>query len=462
VKKLNLECMNCNLVSTRRQLRGQRAAAAPLRCGAPLPAPCVLATALCWPPGHPGRAHAARWPRSSTRPGRRAPAPAAAAATRGSSRGRRAPPRGLCPQDEVIRETHTMKQYHHPNVLRLYTSFVNGQDLWMVMPYISGGSVLHIMKYAFPQVGAQAAPAAAGAAHQGRSAPCRARSGGAPGCRERVPRASACRRPGRAGGRAGARPRACDEQRDAWNRAALDAAGADACLCLRPRACRAWRRWPSPPSCARCSRGWSTCTSRAASTATSRCGGGGAVWTRGGALLAALLLAPLAAACSGSCCAVRRPVHPTHRRRHRLTTLAACPLSRSPPRQAGNILVDRDGNVKIGDFGVSASATDRGGSWGNDNRARMTFVGTPCWMAPEVRQAPGCSARRSRKLGAPARPRGAPEPGRPLTPAPARLAARRRSWSRLRATTARPTSGPLASRCWSWRTGTRPLPSSRP
>jgi hypothetical protein len=33
---------------------------------------------------------------------------------------------------------------------------------------------------------------------------------------------------------------------------------------------RGWRRWPSPQSCARCSRGWSTCTSRVASTGTSR------------------------------------------------------------------------------------------------------------------------------------------------------------------------------------------------
>jgi serine/threonine protein kinase len=45
-----------------------------------------------------------------------------------------------------------MKSYHHPNVLSLYTSFVHGQDLWMVTPFMSGGSVLHIMKYRFPKV----------------------------------------------------------------------------------------------------------------------------------------------------------------------------------------------------------------------------------------------------------------------------------------------------------------------
>ncbi|PNH08988.1 Serine/threonine-protein kinase OSR1 [Tetrabaena socialis] len=138
-----------------------------------------------------------------------------------------------CDLDEIIHEAQTMRMYNHPNILPLYCSFVNAQELWMVMPFVSGGSVLHIMKYAHPE-------------------------------------------------------------------------GLDEVV----------------------------------------------IATIGREVLKGLDYVHK----NGS---IHRDV------------------------KAGNILVDGDGNVKVGDFGVAASL-ERGGSWGHDKQARMTFVGTPCWMAPEV------------------------------------------------------------------------------
>ncbi|KAJ0984924.1 hypothetical protein J5N97_003280 [Dioscorea zingiberensis] len=50
----------------------------------------------------------------------------------------------------ISREAKTMILIDHPNVLKAHCSFVNGHDLWVVMPYMAGGSCLHIMKSAFP------------------------------------------------------------------------------------------------------------------------------------------------------------------------------------------------------------------------------------------------------------------------------------------------------------------------
>lgn len=59
--------------------------------------------------------------------------------------------------------------------------------------------------------------------------------------------------------------------------------------------------------------------------------------------------------------------------------------------KAANLLVDDDGTVLLADFGVSSSLFQDASSPQLDKMvakngvaSRKSFVGTPCWMAPEV------------------------------------------------------------------------------
>lgn len=50
------------------------------------------------------------------------------------------------PQPSIIAEVSIMKLLKHRHVLPLYAAFVEEDQLWMVMPFVSGGSALDIMQ----------------------------------------------------------------------------------------------------------------------------------------------------------------------------------------------------------------------------------------------------------------------------------------------------------------------------
>ena len=54
-------------------------------------------------------------------------------------------------QDTILRETQIMHEMRHPNVMPLYCSFVHGEQLWMVMPHVAGGSLFSVIQANYPQ-----------------------------------------------------------------------------------------------------------------------------------------------------------------------------------------------------------------------------------------------------------------------------------------------------------------------
>ncbi|RID74833.1 hypothetical protein BRARA_B01912 [Brassica rapa] len=53
--------------------------------------------------------------------------------------------------DTIRKEVHIMSLIEHPNLLKAHCSFIDRDTLWIVMPYMSGGSCFHLMKTVYPQ-----------------------------------------------------------------------------------------------------------------------------------------------------------------------------------------------------------------------------------------------------------------------------------------------------------------------
>ena len=55
-------------------------------------------------------------------------------------------------QDTVIQEAVIMKRQRHPRILELLAAFVDGSDLWMIIPFVAGGSLESLIKRGYQKV----------------------------------------------------------------------------------------------------------------------------------------------------------------------------------------------------------------------------------------------------------------------------------------------------------------------
>ncbi len=51
----------------------------------------------------------------------------------------------------MIREAVIMKRQRHPHILELLAAFVDGSDLWMVIPLVPGGSLESLHQEGLPE-----------------------------------------------------------------------------------------------------------------------------------------------------------------------------------------------------------------------------------------------------------------------------------------------------------------------
>ena len=52
-----------------------------------------------------------------------------------------------------MREASLMKRQQHPHILELLAAFVDGCDLWMIIPFVAGGSLESLLKRGYQKVG---------------------------------------------------------------------------------------------------------------------------------------------------------------------------------------------------------------------------------------------------------------------------------------------------------------------
>lgn len=55
-------------------------------------------------------------------------------------------------QELIVQEAVVMKRQRHANLLELFAAFVSDHYLWMVMPFVSGGSLEALLTTGYPKV----------------------------------------------------------------------------------------------------------------------------------------------------------------------------------------------------------------------------------------------------------------------------------------------------------------------